>query len=404
MIRCIAALALCACGPKSETSTSQTTPPPEPTPEPAPEAWVADPERGVPADPGDGPCMDVTLADLDGDDDLDVVLALEGPANAVLVNDGAGTLSLADTPAFRTPTDAEQAQAADLDGDGCVDLYFANEDLGGVDEWYRGDCALGFVDASESLPASTPVEATAANAVQVADLDGDGWLDLLIGHRGQSAWWRGSAEGWIDATDRLPADSATTQDVALADLDADGDLDVVLANEGRNAVWRNDGGTFVDASGGLGGDRETRSVAVLDADGDGVLDLVFGNVGWTGRNPQSQLLLGDGTLRFDNATTALPEETFDTIQWLAQDLDGDGDPDLMGAQMTHSQAGLQTGPWVTWRNDDGAFVDATEAWLPEAPEGFGTSVALGDLDGDGFVDAYLCGRASPDQVLFGVPS
>ena len=384
------------------TTFSQPTTPVSP-----PEMFGAleiDPARTIPASPGDSTCMDVALADLDLDGDLDVVLALEGPANAVLENDGNGQMTQVETVAFRSPTDSEQAAIGDLDQDGCPDLYFANEDLGGIDEWYRGDCGMGFVDATSELPHATPEAALPANSAVVVDLDQDGWLDVVVGHRGQTAWWRGSKTGWIDATAAFPKDAATTQDVAVADLDGDGDLDVVLGNEGPNAVWLHDGDNWMDVSDGLPvNNRETRSVEVLDADGDGHLDLIIGNVGWSGNNPQSQLLMGDGTLGFTDATNRLPEESFDTLQWQAVDLDADGDPDLLGANTQHGNGQLLAGPWVAWQNERGDFVDQTQTWLPDGPVGFGLSVASGDLDGDGWLDAYLCARSGPDRVLFGRP-
>lgn len=383
-----------------------TTPPTSATPtQTTPESFGAfrpDRPRRVPDEPGDGPCMDVTLADLDLDDDLDVVLSLEGPANAVLENDGAGNLTRVPVPAFRSPTDSEQAVVTDLDGDGCPDLYFANEDFDRVDEYYLGDCMLRFVDASATLPVAKPADWLPANAVHAADLDGDEHLDLLLGHRGQSAWWRGSPAGFTDATDLLPVDDLTTQDLAVADLDGDGDLDVVLANEGVNALWRNDGARLVAVEVPWEA-RETRSVAVLDADLDGTLDLVFGNVGWTGLSPQSELWLGDGVLGFVDATDRLPVEDHDTLQWLPLDIDQDGDEDLLAANTRHVPGQLTDGPWLAWRNDGDRFVDVTATWLPSEPMGPGLSVAAGDLDGDGWTDLYLCARGGRDRVFFGEP-
>jgi len=78
--------------------------------------------------------------------------------------------------------------------------------------------------------------------------------------------------------DPLTAEN-NTRSVALADINGDGDLDLVAGNNGANLVYINNGsGSFTD-SGLTLGTNDTRSVALADIDGDGDLDLVAGNNG-----------------------------------------------------------------------------------------------------------------------------
>lgn len=359
--------------------------PPSAAPVPAGErVYRSDPARVLPAARG-GPCMDAVLADLDGDGALDVVLAHEGPGNVVLVGDGSGRFTQAATPAFAPQGDSEQVAVADLDADGALDLYVANEDLGGVDDLYLGDGQGGWRAAHDRIPWNAT-----SNAVWAGDLDEDGVTDVLVGNAGRQDWWRATADGLEDRSDRLPDDPDITQDLAVGDVDGDGRLDVVLGQEGANVVWRQTAdGWAVDTLPG-GAAWETREVDLGDVDGDGDLDLVAANVGWRGTDPQDRLLLRDGAGWIE---AALPAEAWNSLDLDTVDLDGDGDLDLLGAAQ---------GPVYAWRNDGaGGFVDATAALLPEQPSGEWLDVEVGDLDGDGLDDLYLCNRGGEDQVLFG---
>jgi len=75
----------------------------------------------------DGPSMDVALVDVDDDCDLDTVIAVEFEHNRLLINDGRGIFS--DQPVERLPVrpgTTQDLEIADIDGDGAVDLYLAS--------------------------------------------------------------------------------------------------------------------------------------------------------------------------------------------------------------------------------------------------------------------------------------
>lgn len=366
--------------------------------------------------------MDVGVADLDGDGDLDVVLPQEFRLNKLLLNQGGGRFADASDrfPALSAEEmaggppqlaqiplvghDSEDVSIADFDADGLLDLIIVTEDdvrfgRTNVHEYYRGQAGGGLARLPMSLPDME------ADAVAHGDVDGDGDLDLVVAGAGQDRLLVNDGRGvFTDETaSRLPPEERTTQDAEFADLDGDGDLDLVLGQEGGHALWLNDGsGRFSEASDRLPapGNVEARKVTPGDVDGDGDLDLYFSHVGWQEREPQDRLLINDGRARFTDGTAGrIPAETGTTLTARFADLDGDGDLDLVRGEH---------GPLTVWANDGaGVFTDVSEAVLGDnRADGPNIALALADFDGDGRIDIYVgqlkAGRPDPgirDRLL-----
>jgi hypothetical protein len=267
--------------------------------------------------------MDAEFVDLDGDGDLDLVVAGEHAPNSVLEATDSGFVRT-DFPA--STSDSEDIAIADFNGDGHLDLVFAAED-NRQSELFLGAGALKFTGPLTPFPEAT------SNAVITLDVNLDGYADLLFGNAGQNLLLLGNGSGgFTDGTEeRLPARIDVTQDVEAADIDADGDLDLVFANEDDNRVLRNDGsGHFFDIDVAClplrGGTEETREADFGDVDGDGDLDLFFANVDFreqgSGRN---RLLLNDGRGCFTDDSgrwiTRPSRKTLD-IDWFDVNEDG----------------------------------------------------------------------------------
>lgn len=337
------------------------------------------------------PAMDVKAIDIDGDKDLDIVIANEFKANTLLINDGKG--HFADESAQRLPQvihDSEDVVAADLDGDGAVDLLFCSED-DKVHEFYLNDGKGFFKEAGFKFPDSE------ANAVIAGDINKDGRLDILFGNNGQNTLFINLGKGLFreETEKRLPVMRRVTQDLALIDIDRDGDLDLFEANEDGNVLYQNDGkGRFKDISQThlpAGVALETRKIAFADVDQDGDLDLLLANVNFGGqKNPQNRLYLNNGKGVFEDVTALrLPQDDYHTIEAVFEDLNGDGAVDILFGNVFGGavRACLNDGK--------GFFTDQTKALLGREYTRDALGITVGDFNADGLRDLYICDRYHP---------
>ena len=121
-----------------------------------------------------GLSMDAGVGDVDGDGDLDIVIANEFNPNILLLNDGSGRFSDGSGRLPAASRDSEDVGVADFDGDGDPDIVVVSED-DRVNELYFNDGSGRFGDEGHRLPVRG-----ITNGVVVADLTGDGFRR---GHR-----------------------------------------------------------------------------------------------------------------------------------------------------------------------------------------------------------------------------
>ncbi|MEZ5988896.1 MAG: FG-GAP-like repeat-containing protein [Planctomycetota bacterium] len=274
--------------------------------------------------------------DVDGDGDVDVALAVEGGQNRLYLNDGTGRLTDVTGEAGRMPVDAdysEDVQAGDLDGDGDLDLVWANlvdpkdQRKGGQVRIYRNDGKGSFSDVTSTW---MQVEALHVYDVELGDLDGDGDLDLFVACYGErNRLYRNGGDGRLtDVSAGLPDHVGFHTSAALGDVDGDGALDILVGTFlGPCRLYLNRGAMqWADGSAGLVQEEmSTYDVALGDLDGDGDLDVIHANTA----NP-SVLALNDGKGRFTAVMApefATPDDNAYDVQLL--DADGDGALDVL---------------------------------------------------------------------------
>jgi FG-GAP-like repeat/IPT/TIG domain/FG-GAP repeat len=283
----------------------------------------------------------LVAADFDGDGDLDLFLGFGaggpdmGGPGAVYVNDGKATFTDAGKEALTPDEDAFAAVAVgDLDGDGRPDLVIANATADSVP--LRIQRNISEADAIRFTPAiegAIPARDWIVSAIALADIDGDGDLDILLATPGAADGLSLRLllnEGGLfdEAPGGLPAllsDSITT--LAVDDVTGDGAADILIIGAGQDRLLINDGaGHFFDATTGsmpLDASKGT-SAALVDLDRDRDLDLVIGNAGATTR-----LYLNDGAGRFSDHTPLLPIRDDATVWVGVANVDGDADSDIL---------------------------------------------------------------------------
>ena len=362
--------------------------------------------------------LDVALVDVDGDGDLDAVLAVEMSANRLYINDGQGHFTWKQGALGTKAHDTEHVLSADFNRDGYPDLIFvAEEDH--AHQLFLGGPGGVFTDASDRLP-----KMSEGNGLAVGDVNGDGLPDIVIGNSaeerpgkprasGQNFLWLNDPKQpgtFIDATaTHLPAYEDDTQDIALADVDGDGDLDMVVANESPpNRLLLNDGkGHFREAPKALQllTPLETREVHVFDANGDGRPDILFlnltsNNKKWD-KDPQARLLINKGRGKFrDETKTRLPENRFSSWGGMVMDFNHDGYPDLIVGAI--DVPGFKPLQLRAYANDGkGRFSDVTATVMPAATVGRSWSMAKGDVNGDGVEDLFVGTWGTQARLLLG---
>jgi len=312
----------------------------------------------------------VAIGDLDGDGDAD--LAATSPRGiSVLLNEGAGTF--ADELICETTFEPTSIAVGDLNLDGHIDLatsasVFLNDGSGA--SWYE-HFYLGGGDTGVSL----------------ADVDSDGYLDLVSGEssRDTVAVLFNDGDGTYGNKVSYSVGDGPAS-VAVGDLDDDGDIDIVVANRNSDdvSVLLNQGdGTFGDDTVYGVGDAPS-SLTVADLDGDGDIDIVVGNR--FGDDVSVLFNQGSGTF----ATVGTYEAGRSPNSVALADADGDGDPDLFVA------LGSDEIVMMLVNKGNGVFTQPSTYAVGDGPQ----SVASGDLDGDGDLDlAVASGLGADISVL-----
>ncbi len=321
----------------------------------------------------------MAAGDFNGDGKTDLAVA-DSNGVSVLLGNGDGTFQ----PALSYSAGVTPASIAvgDFNGDGKTDIVFVNSGSN------RVSVLLGNGDGTFQTPVSYLTESTlySASSLAVADFNGDGKADLVVGIAAGVSVLLGNGDGTFQTAVDYASALGLVIDVAVGDFNGDGwpDLAAVNLSNNVNVLLGNGDGTFRTAVGYAVGSPPTW-IAVGDFNGDGATDIVA-----NGCCNSVSVLLGNGDATFQGAVsyaTVLPP-----ILGTVADLNGDGKPDILVAG-----SGLS----VLLGSGNGTFQSAvTYSGVANAGSA-GNTLVVGDFNGDGRADIAASNNTGTVSVLLG---
>ncbi|MBN1898745.1 MAG: right-handed parallel beta-helix repeat-containing protein [Spirochaetes bacterium] len=319
----------------------------------------------------------IVLGDIDGDEDLDVIVSGYDNSNPVLAKYVNNNGFLTGPTPFGDGVRYSSIALGDINADSSLDLIATGYDS----SWTPRLCKY-INDGNGNFSGPTNFgTGLGYGSIALGDINNDGSLDLVVSGNGVAIdkYINNGTGGFFGPT--LIGSSMSYCSISLGDIDNDSDLDIIAAGSSRLEKYINDGkGNFSSAI-SFGEGLYYCSIALGDINDDGVLDLV--TTGYVSAGPyvlNSYINNGHGTF--------LPPSYFGTGARYGSlalgDINNDGKLDLITSGETTSEGYILK----SYINSFGNFIEETS---------FGKgvyygSIALGDLNNNGSLDLIVSGR------------
>ena len=327
-----------------------------------------------------------SAADIDGDGSINIVAPSfsSGDVTLYVSDQEGGDGSWTEVLAMAYVSSVAYVYPADLDGDADIDLVVAAAWIFWLE---HGDNGLAF---NKHEIAQLSYNNYFAIAV---DIDDDGALDVLAGQNIEDplTWYQNDgSQSFVERVVYTALD--TIRSLCPVDLDGNGEVDIVLATVSSDAIriFANDGAeSFTSWILDDAGSGSYYPVVAGDLNQDGLLDLAAA----PDLNTRIDVYLqvdDPSTSELDFNAAAVAALTGDGTRWIdLADVNNDGALDVVAAGLGTYDAGYHES-FVEWYKNDGNAVEPafTQSEIASDPDG-ASVCAVSDVDGDGDVDVVV---------------
>ena len=322
-------------------------------------------------------------ADVDGATDL-ILVPSQGNTVTVLWNRQRQIAVPFEAPRTYDTNEPHTADIGDVDGDGDLDIALGHNSFRAMSVMINDGAGAFLEDRTIGTPSGG-----GAFSIELGDIDNDGDLDIIAGSFDRSGvflYENIDGNGTFEFTKNITVSSPFH--VTSADVDGNSTLDVIVSSQSLNAidVVFNDGNGFSEDN--VRVDRYSagtapRAAAAVDLDNDGDIDLAVANIA----SSNVSIFEGDGTGVF--AESVEIPVTGGPSFIVATDMDQDGEVDLVTANESDSEAS------ILWNVGGGVTDFAPATRVPVGLEPY--SLLAIDFDGDDRPDIACVEEAGLDE-------